>query len=313
MEDNAVMLHEQTSATALILHGDSFQRIERMAEVMASGKSTIPDHLRSKGDCMAIIMQSMQWGMNPYAVAQKTHLVSGKLGYEAQLVAAVLNNSGLLKTRFDFDFFGPWEKVIGKFDIKRGDKGEYRTPGWKLADEEGIGVRVSATLRGETSPRTLELLLAQARTRNSTMWADDPKQQLCYLAEKKWARLYAPDAILGVYTTDELQEIDMGSAVRVDDHKPTSSYGRQEPKPYPDERLEKMLPKWKAGASGGDPAGTVIATLSSKYTLTDEQIKRIRTEVRAPIDAAVAEEVPAEGTDAWMDDYNAEPEKEQAK
>ncbi|SPX63869.1 Uncharacterised protein [Leclercia adecarboxylata] len=39
---------------------------------------------------MAIIMQAMQWGMNPYAVAQKTHLVNGVLGYEAQLVNADL-------------------------------------------------------------------------------------------------------------------------------------------------------------------------------------------------------------------------------
>ena len=288
MEERAVMLPEQASATSLILYGDSFERIERMAEVMASGKSTIPDHLRSKGDCMAIIMQSMQWGMNPYAVAQKTHLVSGKLGYEAQLVAAVLHNSGLLKTRFNFEFFGPWENVIGKFEIKRSDKGEYRVPGWKLAAEEGIGVRVSATLRGENTPRTLDLLLAQARTRNSTQWADDPKQQLCYLAEKKWARLYAPDAILGVYTTDELQEIDMGDVVRVDE-TPRQA-GRQELKPYPDERLKKMLPKWKASASGDDPAETIIATLSSKYSLTDEQIATIRTEVKAPIDAEVVEE-----------------------
>lgn len=35
-------------------------------------------------------MQAVQWGMNPFAVAQKTHFVSGKIGYEAQLVNAVI-------------------------------------------------------------------------------------------------------------------------------------------------------------------------------------------------------------------------------
>ncbi|EGO1998012.1 recombinase RecT, partial [Salmonella enterica] len=40
----------------------------------------IPAHLAGKpADCMAIVMQAMQWGMNPYAVAQKTHLVNGVL------------------------------------------------------------------------------------------------------------------------------------------------------------------------------------------------------------------------------------------
>lgn len=42
--------------------------------------------------------------------------------------------------------------------------------------------------------------------RNSPLWATDPRQQLAYLAVKRWSRLYAPDVILGVYTPDELDE-----------------------------------------------------------------------------------------------------------
>ncbi|MDZ7868791.1 MAG: RecT family recombinase [Rheinheimera sp.] len=143
---------------------------------------------------------------NPFAVMQKTHVINGVLGYEAQLVAAVINSSGVVVDRFHFEWFGPWTNVVGKFAIKQGDKGEYRVPGWKLADETGCGVRVWATIRGEAESRVLELLLAQARTRNSTLWADDPKQQLAYLAQKRWARLYAPDVILGVYSPDELED-----------------------------------------------------------------------------------------------------------
>lgn len=88
-------------------------------------------------------------------------------------------------------------------------------PGWQLSDEDGLGIKVWATLKGESEPRVLSLLLAQARTRNSTLWADDPKQQLAYLAQKRWARLYASDVILGVYTPDEFDAPaprDMGAA-----------------------------------------------------------------------------------------------------
>jgi hypothetical protein len=193
-----------------LLDADAMDRMIRVAEVMANGKTTIPAHLRGNvGDCLAIISQAVMWQMNPFAVAQKTHLINGVLGYEAQLVAAVINQSGAVQTRFFFDWFGPWDKVIGKYAIKKGEKGEYRVPGWSMADEEGCGIRVWATLRGEKLPRELSLLLAQARTRNSTLWADDPKQQLAYLAQKRWARLYAPDVILGVYTPD-----DYGDAAR---------------------------------------------------------------------------------------------------
>lgn len=181
--------------------------ISAFAQIMAQGAATVPRHLQgNQADCMAVAMQAAQWQMNPFAVAQKTHLINGVLGYEAQLVNAVISRSGVLANRFEYEWYGPWEKVVGKFQIRKGDKGEYRVPGWTLADETGTGIIIRATLKGEDQPRVLDLLLAQARTRNSTLWADDPRQQLAYLAVKRWARLFCPDVILGVYTPDELDD-----------------------------------------------------------------------------------------------------------
>lgn len=265
------------SAGALLMDMAAMDRLERIADIMASGKTTVPQHLRgSKGDCFAISLQSMQWGMNPFAVAQKTHLVNGTLGYEAQLVAAVINNSGLVTSRFQFDWYGPWDKVIGKFAVKRGDKGEYRVPGWTFADEEGCGVRVWATLKGEENPRTLELLLAQARTRNSTLWADDPKQQLAYLAQKRWARLFAPDVILGVYSADELQEpqeIHMGDAVVVEPERATLAA-------WTDDKWAKQLPSILKGIQGGKTVADALAWLGAKAIVTAEQEKELRTKAK---------------------------------
>jgi len=280
----ALAVHSASSYD-LLMNADSLERLERIADLMASGKTTVPAHLRgSKGDCFAIVLQSMQWGMNPIAVAQKTHLVNGTLGYEAQLVAAVINSSGAVKDRFAFEFFGPWEKVIGKFTVKKGEKGEYRVPGWTFADEEGCGVRVSATLKGETAPRVLELLLAQARVRNSTMWADDPKQQLAYLSEKKWSRLYAPDVILGVYTADELAEPGekfMGMADEVPRAQPHQS---AELPAYPADQFAKNLPAWRTAiAAGKATADAVIAKAKTKGTLTQEQIDAIRAPIEQPV------------------------------
>ncbi|WP_342005749.1 RecT family recombinase [Citrobacter sedlakii] len=186
---------------------DYLNAISAFAQMMSQGSATVPRHLQGNAaDCMAVAMQAAQWQMNPFAVAQKTHLINGVLGYEAQLVNAVISRSGVLASRFEYEWYGPWEKVIGKFNIRKGDKGEYRVPGWTMADEEGIGIIIKARLKGEDQPRELDLLLAQARVRNSTLWADDPRQQLAYLAVKRWARLFCPDVILGVYTPDELDE-----------------------------------------------------------------------------------------------------------
>ncbi|EPC3543544.1 RecT family recombinase [Aeromonas hydrophila] len=214
-ETNPVLANERGQANMLnlMMNADFMASIDKMATMMASGMATVPSHLRgNQPDCFAICLQAIQWGMNPFPVAQKTHLVKGVLGYEAQLVNAVVVNSGAIKGRFDYEFFGPWEQVIGKFKVNRKEKDgesiEYRIPNWSFSDEKDCGVRVTATL-SSGCVRAVTLLLQQARTRNSTLWADDPKQQLAYLGVKRWARLYTPDVILGVYSVDELEEIDI--------------------------------------------------------------------------------------------------------
>lgn len=177
-------------SSAIAMDAGAMESMMRVADLMSSGRATVPKHLQgNSADCLAVIMQSMQWQMNPFAVAQKTHVVSGTLGYEAQLVIAVINSSPLLATRLAYEWSDNWSGVNGKSD---------RSP-------DRI-VRVWATLRGESAPRELTVSMAQAGVRNSPNWEVDPRQQLAYLAAKRWARLHAPDVILGVYTPDELEE-----------------------------------------------------------------------------------------------------------
>lgn len=191
---NDLTLTAQPGATvgtaAAIFSPEGLNQLVRFADLMAQSKATVPSHLADKpADCLAVTMQAAQWGMNPFAVAQKTHVVNGTLGYEAQLVNAVVSSSNLLASRLNYRWDGDWSKVNGKTE---------KSP--------GITVTVWATLKGESEPRTLTISMAQAGVRNSPLWEQDPRQQLAYLCTKRWARLHAPDVLLGVYTPDELQE-----------------------------------------------------------------------------------------------------------
>jgi len=202
----------RVSATALMMNPESMDRIMRMADMMAGGKSTIPAHLqKNPADCMAVVLQAMQWGMNPFAVAQKTHIVSGHLGYEAQLVNAVVQESGCITGRFHYEY----------------------KPG------ASVECRVGAVLRGESEITWGEWLnVSTVTTKNSPLWKTNPKQQLGYLQVKNWARAYAPGAILGVYTPDEFdapQPRNMGPANEV----------------QPDDAHDELLAKANAAAAAG--------------------------------------------------------------
>lgn len=286
-EANAITVSKE-SAYGLLMDSNAMDRMERIADLMASGRTTVPQHIRgSKGDCFAIVLQSMQWGMNPIAVAQKTHIVNGTLGYEAQLVAAVINTSGVVRGRFNFEWFGPWEKIVGKFKTvesrtKKDDNGnpkKYVVPNWMPEDEDGLGVRVWATIKGESTPRELTLLMAQARTRNSTLWTDDPKQQLAYLAQKRWARLFTPDVILGVYTADELAEPGekfMGDADVVTPPAPVTHYDQT--------KFDGNFAKWaETIATGRKTAADYINFASTRgEPFTEDQKARLLSVKKAP-------------------------------
>ena len=190
-QEIAVMEDQQYSPQQITLDDSLFNKCYRLAQVMASGKCTIPKHLQgSEGDCFAVIGQALRWGMDPFAVAQKTHLVSGTLGYEAQLVIAVINNRAPISDRMKFEYFGDWSKVKTKED-----------------KSDDVGVICRATVIGDDEPTELSLTMAQVGTvRNSPLWAADPRQQLAYLAAKRFSRLHFPDVIMGVYTPDELAD-----------------------------------------------------------------------------------------------------------
>lgn len=171
---------DRVSALAIITSDENMNRVMKFAETMASSKVTVPKHLQQNvGDCAAIVMQAAQWGMNPFAVAQKTHLVNGALGYEAQLVIAVLQSLKVVEGNLQYEYSGSGENLT---------------------------CRVGAIPKGRDEVLWGEpLTLSSVTTRNSPLWKTNPEQQLGYLQAKNWARKYYPGAILGVYTPDELE------------------------------------------------------------------------------------------------------------
>lgn len=173
---------QQMTAGELMMNPAIMDALYKFAQVMAESKFTVPKHLQGNvGDCLAVAMQATLWGMHPFTVAQKTHQVGGTLGYEAQLVNAVVQNSGA---------------IIGRFHY------EYQGEGARLQ------CRVGAIPRGESEIVWGEWLSSESvTTKNSPLWKTNPKQQLGYLQVKNWARAFTPGAILGVYTPDEMEDI----------------------------------------------------------------------------------------------------------
>ena len=281
--------------SANLLNPETYRQMMQIAEFMAKGVATIPKHLQGKpADCLAIVLQSMVWGMLPHVVAQKTFLSpSGILGYEAQLVNAVAVSSGALEGQPNFEFIGDWSKIRGKVEwvAKPSDGGDAKEKGyfkaaWPASDEIGLGVRVIATLRGEKKPRTHEVFLTQCKPRFSTQWATDPEQQITYIGVRKFVRRHCPGALMGIHTIEELEEI------QTEQVGENTTRGRQQPRAsdilpeYPADRFAENLPKWSKRIEGGKQSpADIIATISGEYTLNKDQKDAILAIKPKPKDA----------------------------
>lgn len=146
-----------------------------LAEFMSKAQ-LVPQHLQGKAaDCLLVIEQAVRWGLSPFAVAQATSVIKGKLMFEGKLVIGVVNARGGLEERLAFTYDG---------------EGSTRH------------VVVSGRFTGEKEPRTVDVFLKDVRTSNE-MWIKQPDQQLAYSGARIWARRFAPELMLGVYTPEE--------------------------------------------------------------------------------------------------------------
>jgi hypothetical protein len=169
-----------TSALRTTFLPQNMTEAMQLAKMMANS-NFVPAHLRGKeGDCMAVLMISMRWGMDPFAVALKTYFMKDGAppAFEAQLVNAVVNSSNALSGRLRVQWEGEGEKL------------RTTVSGYLRADPDDLKVRTQS--------------IARVTVRNSPLWKTDPEQQHAYLLTRAWARLYCPEVLLGVYTPDEM-------------------------------------------------------------------------------------------------------------
>ena len=175
---------------------ENLGQVMEFAKLMAVSGIAVPKWLRNNpGGCLAICSRALRWQMDPFAVAEKSYMAIGKggqehIGYEAQLIHAVITAHAPLKGRLR-------SEIIGTGDERR--------------------CKVWGTFKGETKPHeytseTLGKKIAAIGTndkgilKGSPLWIDEPEVQLTYSAVRQWCRLHSSETLLGVYTPDEFAE-----------------------------------------------------------------------------------------------------------
>lgn len=163
----------------------AFNQMLRAAD-MLSKTNIIPQSYQGKPqDCFVAIEMATRMGVSPMVVMQNMYVVKGKPSWAGQACTMLINSCG---------------KFADVRHVYTGRKG---------TEDRGCyvsAIRVSDGERIDGVEVTLKMAKDEGWLSNPK-WRNMPELMLAYRASAFFARVYCPEALMGVQTTEELVDI----------------------------------------------------------------------------------------------------------
>ncbi|MBV5305265.1 MAG: hypothetical protein J0652_01085 [Desulfobulbaceae bacterium] len=170
---------------SFFLSGDSFEHGQRIAKMLASSDLVPAQFKGNIQNCLLAMELANRTGSSPLAVMQNLYVVHSKPSWSSQFIVACLNSCGK---------FSPL-----RFEITgTGADMECRAVATDLATGEAItGPVVSMEMSRKEG--------WYAKT--GSKWQTMPELMLRYRSATFFGRLYAPEILMGMQTSEEVQDI----------------------------------------------------------------------------------------------------------
>lgn len=174
--------------------GASFENLQRIGKMFASS-ALVPTQFRGPQNisnaCIALEM-ALRMQASPMMVFQNMYMVQGKPGWSTQFLIACFNQTGRFSTlRYEFE-------------------GKEGTDGWgcrACATELATNEKISGAL--------VTIAIAKKEGwygKSGSKWQTMPEQMLRYRAAAWFIRSVAPEVAMGMYTADELRDVERAEA-----------------------------------------------------------------------------------------------------
>ncbi len=174
--------------------GASFENLQRIGKMFAAS-ALVPTQFRGPQNisnaCIALEM-ALRMQASPMMVFQNMYLIQGKPAWSTPFLIACFNQTGRFSTlRYEFE-------------------GKEGTDGWgcrACATELATNEKISGAL--------VTIAIAKKEGwygKSGSKWQTMPEQMLRYRAAAWFIRTIAPEVSMGMYTTDELQDVQMAEA-----------------------------------------------------------------------------------------------------
>lgn len=165
--------------------GQSFADAMRMAKVLSTAPMVPQNYRGEPGNCLIAIDMAQRMNMPPMMIMQNLYIVNGNPGWSGQACIALINASGRF-TPLKFK------------ETQDGD--DFSCVAY--ATEIATGETVYGTVVDKKMAKDCGWL-----DKSGSYWKKMPMQMARYRSAAFFARTYCPQALMGLYTSDELYDI----------------------------------------------------------------------------------------------------------
>lgn len=164
-----------------------FEAAQRMAKALAASNMVPQPYQGNIANCLVALELSSRLQASVYMIMQHLHVISGRPSFSASFQIATVNASGRF-TPLRFQAVGkPGASDYGLFAV---------------ATDKASG----EVLEGDTI--TTAMVTAEGwASKPGSKWRTMPGQMFRYRAAAFWARVYAPELLMGLATADEVEDI----------------------------------------------------------------------------------------------------------
>lgn len=236
-------MSELTIKPTFSLAPQNIEEALKFADYLAKSTIVPKDFANNPGNILVAIQWGMELGLQPMQAMQNIAVINGRPALWGDAVLALVRSSPLCEFVYETD-----DGETAYCRVKRRGEDE-QTKTFSMADAK------LANLVGKQGP-----------------WSQYPKRMRQMRARAFALRDVFPDVLRGMPVAEEVQDIPTEREIG-----PTREPETPKELPaYPDEKLTENLPTWrKAIEANKKTPANVIATITSKYTLTAAQAETI--------------------------------------
>lgn len=207
------------SSNASVFSLQLFDHAQRVA-VMLCKSSLIPkDYQGNVQNTMIALEMANRIGASPLMVMQNLYIVHGKPGWSSQFIIATINSCGRFHSlRFDM----------------QGNEGsmDRSCTAWSVEKHVEIPNKIRTLQQAKDAELPIleapkvDMAIAKAEgwiDKNGSKWKTMPDLMLRYRGAAFWGRLYAPELLMGMQTTEEIVDVQhqvVGEVVQQDEITP---------------------------------------------------------------------------------------------